>query len=238
MTDCDGMGVPQMTRNLLDPVELALNFDLRVNNAHFAAHGKSLGTFGGGAPTATITLDEDPPTGFEVGLLTFVAITGLPAMTRVLPGAVNPFLATEGCYRAHRDLDLGAAGRLSTDYSAEWVDGTLVEDFDVTGEVSVPRFVGVEPTIETWTPAGPGRILGNFVMTWLTKDGGRVHGVTATDYRLDLDDELPGVQFREIRIELESTDRHLDQREQIVLFTPDYLGPRLADPAGAVSAAR
>src|SRR5262249_16641966 len=134
-----------------------------------------------------------------------------------------------GIYSAVRTLDLGSRGALSTAYRVENGPTGLLEIFDVTGNVAVPPLVSIEPTVETWVPLGAGRIYGHFVMVWQTAEGERIIGKAETNYCLNLDQALPGVQFRDIRIDLSCTERHLHQVEEIVIFTPDLLSNALRD---------
>ena len=206
--------------------EVHVGFDIggRVNGSPIALDGVASGRFGSGTPRAVVNAREPLPAGFHISLLSYVVLTGQPSMSKVMPGAVNPFLVTGGAYEATRTLDLGEHGHLSTDYRVESVGEGLAATFDITGDVDVPALTSIAPTIETWVPRGLGRVSGHFTMVWTGADGTQVKGEAATDYRLALDDTIPDVQFREIRIDLSCTETHLDQNEQIVIFTPDLLG--------------
>jgi hypothetical protein len=218
-------------------IDVELLFNLHVNDTSFRFTGYSRGVPGNGTPIAVLDTDDAIPRGFHVSLLSYVALTGHPFMSRSVDGAENPFLRTGGIYSATRRLDLGQRGHLVTDYRVDRGGPGLVETFDVSGNVDVPALMSIEPTVETWVPGEPGRIYGHFVMVWTGQDGSRVRGKAETDYRLDMDDTIPGVQFRDIRIELSCTETHLSQREQIVIFTPAHLNAFLtADAAAAEDA--
>ena len=160
-------------------------------------------------------------------------------MSRVLEGAVNPFIGTGGVYKATRTLDLGEHGHLTTTYSVlDAGAGHLRAVFDVQGTVDVPRLVEIAPTIETWTPKGPGKVNGQFTMVWTGEDGSRVQGKTDTAYQLPTEETIPGQQFREIRINIDTTDTQLLQTEHIVLFTPALLEETLHSAAAPIDSLR
>lgn len=205
-------------------VEVELVFHGNVNCSAFNCTGKSRGMFGNGDISAVLDSQGAMPKGMDISLLSYVALTGQPPMSRVLEGATNPFIGTGGVYEATRTLDLGAHGYLSTTY---WVEETgtnrLRAVFDVTGHADTPRLTSIAPCTETWTPMGPGKVNGQFTMVWTGEDGTQVQGKTDTSYMLPTEETIPGQQFREIRINIESTPTKLRQTEHIVLFTPTLL---------------
>ncbi len=205
-------------------VEVDLDFTGNVNGSLFHCTGKSRGKFGNGHITAVLGSQGAMPHGMDISLLSYVILTGQPSMSRILPGAVNPFIRTGGVYEGTRTLELGPYGHLSTTYLVESVgENRLKATFDALGEVHVPRLVSIAPCIETWTPMGPGRINGQFTMVWTGADGTQVQGKTDTQYVLPTEETIPGQQFREIRINIEATDTTLKQTEHIALFTPSLL---------------
>jgi hypothetical protein len=195
----------------------------RVNERTFECAGLSKGRFGSGSISAEVSTAELLPKGFDIGLLTSFMLTGQPSMSRATEGAHNPFIATGGIYKGRRSLDLGPKGSLTAEYTVDRDGSDLRAVFDVSGRSEVPPLVDIEPTIETWTPNGPGRIGGQFTMVWRTAAGTRVIGKTDTEYALPSQEALKGVQFREIRIDFKSTPQSLSQSERIVLFTPALL---------------
>lgn len=218
------------------PVDVDLAFGGVVNRSALSCIGRSRGAFGHGDISAVVDAAEVPP-GMDISLLSYVALTGQPSMSRVLGGAINPFIRTGGVYTARRTLDLGCRGHLTTDYYVEHVaPDHLRAVFDVRGSVDVPRLISIAPTIETWTPTGPGRIDGQFTMVWTGEDGSQVQGRAATSYVLPTTEAIPGQQFRTIRIGIDSTATRLHQREHIVLFTPALLEQLLGSEAGLADA--
>src|SRR5262245_54737430 len=101
------------------PLSVELRFNLSVNNSTFHFRGFSRGTPGEGMPMAVLDSADALPKGFHVSLLSYVALTGHPFMSRSTAGAQNPFLRTGGIYSAVRTLDLGSRGALSTAYRVE-----------------------------------------------------------------------------------------------------------------------
>src|SRR5437870_1390127 len=97
-------------------ISIDLSFNLAVNGSELQVTGVSRGVFGGGTPTAVLQSRGVIPQGFDIGLLSYVALTGHPSMSRTAAGADNPFLRTGGIYSARRRLDLGERGGLATDY--------------------------------------------------------------------------------------------------------------------------
>jgi hypothetical protein len=202
-------------------VDVELDFRGTVNGNVLHCVGKSNGVFGDGNISCVLDAQRAMPRGMDISLLSYVALTGQPSMSRVTEGAVNPFLGTGGVYDATRTLDLGPHGYLTTSYRVEDAGpNTLRAIFDVQGSVDVPRLTSIAPTIETWTPMGPGKVNGQFTMVWTGEDGSQVQGKTDTAYTLPTEETIPGQQFREIRINIETTPAQLRQTEHIVLFTP------------------
>jgi hypothetical protein len=205
-------------------VDVELDFRGTVNGQALQCLGQSRGKFGNGDISCVVDAQLPVPDKMNISLLSYVALTGQPSMSRVLEGAVNPFIGTGGVYNATRTLDLGAHGYLMTTYRVEDAGpNRLRAIFDVQGQVDVPRLVSIAPTIETWTPIRPGEINGQFTMVWTGEDGTQVQGKTDTSYVLPTDEIIPGQQFREIRINIDATATRLRQTEYIVLFTPAHM---------------
>lgn len=205
-------------------VDVDLIFGGSVNGTPIDCVGRSRGRFGDGNISAVVDAQEPLPAGMHISLLSYVALTGQPSMSRVVDGAVNPFIGTGGVYAATRTLDVGVHGSLVTTYRVESAGpNRLAAVFDVQGEVDVPRLIAIHPTIETWTPVGPGMISGQFTMVWACENESIVQGKADTSYSLPTGQTIPGQQFREIRIHIDSTPSRLIQNEHIVLFAPKFL---------------
>jgi hypothetical protein len=219
------------------PVDVELDFRGTVNGTTVHCLGKSRGVFGDGQISCVLDAQRTLPKGMHISLLSGVALTGQPSMSRVTEGAVNPFLGTGGVCSATRTLDLGPHGYLMTSYRVEAAGpNQLFAVFDMQGTVCVPRLVSVAPAVETWTPLSPGRVSGQFTMVWTGEDGSRIQGKMDTDYVLPADETIPGQQFREIRIDIETTPTQLRQTEHIVVFTPALLERALRSSSAPVDA--
>jgi hypothetical protein len=194
-----------------------------VNGSSFEVHGFSHGVPGSGNIRADVDLGGSLPHGFQLPILSYVLLTGQPSMSFVTRGASNPFVSTAGVYKAVRTLQIDDETSFTTSYDVTKKGNQLEAHFSITGISKLPALKSIKPTIETWTPKGPGRIDGNFVMSWESEDGSVVTGTTKTRYQLPTEEVLPGVHFREILIDIDPREKGLAQHERIVLFTPERL---------------
>lgn len=208
-------------------IEVELSLDVNVNGTSFHCAGRAVGAPGLGSLVATVESDRDLPAGFDISLLTYVCLTGDPAMGQTVGRVTNPF-AEKREFRATRVLDLGDHGSLTTTWVASEPAGAgRREEFQVTGNVDTPRLVSLEPTIETWTPVAPGRFDGQFALVWRGVGGEVVRGRTTSQYYLPDDYELPCQMYRDIRFAIRSDRRRLWQTEHIVIFGPDQFETQL-----------
>jgi hypothetical protein len=194
-----------------------------VNGTAFEVAGFSHGIPGSGNIRADVDLHGTLPKGFQLPILSYVLLTGQPSMSSVTDGASNPFVETGGVYKAVRTLDIDSANQFSTSYEVVKKGNQLEARFAITGTADLPPLKSIKPTIETWTPNGPGQIIGNFVMSWMTADQKVVTGRTKTQYSLPTVQRLPDVHYREILIDVQPRQNGLSQKERIVLFTPETL---------------
>lgn len=199
-----------------------LNVSMFINERHVNARGISSGVPGSGNISAK--LNAENKSGFNLGILAYVLLTGQPSMSFVREGAVNPFRETGGVYKAVRELSLNKGyGNLRTEYSISKSAQGLDADFRITGKLDLPPLKTIAPTIETWVPHGAGEILGHFTMCWKSDEGEIIKGEADTHYVIPIDMALPDVQFREILIDFSADERFLEQKERIVLFTGKLL---------------
>lgn len=211
-------------------VEVELSTISQVNGSAFEYSGMSRGHYGNGNISCETQLRGRLPKGYHAALLSKHKLTGQPSMSYITEGAVNPFISTGGVYAATREIDLGVHGHLKTTYFVESRgEGKLRAVFMDEGEVDVPELVAVLPTVETWVPAGPGRIDGAMTFSWLSAEGAIISGVARSKYTLPTELELPGIHHRDIRIDIDiPTDQsYMNQKERIVLFTPGMLNTML-----------
>jgi hypothetical protein len=129
---------------------------------------------------------HDMPTN-DVDPLIFqtVLITGYPSVCRSSPETANPF--HDGDYSYHREIDFGPHGAIQ--YHANcWLeqrndDACLQSEFDVQGQLLLPRLLKALPVIEEWHPK-LGTVEATFEIVWPTADGTEpVKGRARTTYR-------------------------------------------------------
>ncbi len=203
-------------------VKVTLACQVDINGTEFNCAGTAFGAPGLGNLVATVVSDRDLPRGFDMSLLTYVCLTGDPPMGRVLGAVSNPF-AEKRVFRACRTLDLGTHGSLTTTWEATEPTTGRREDFSISGTVNVPKLVSLEPTVETWTPVGPGRFDGRFELAWRDADGNVIRGTAISEYYLPDGYELPQQMYRDIRFAIRSDGRRLWQTEHIVIFGHDLM---------------
>lgn len=209
----------------MDRQEIAIGLEVaaNVNGVAFGVAGEIHGAVGGGGGWAQAEASKDVPPGFSMALLPYVLMTGQPSLSLTPEGTVNPFIKSGGVYRATRTLDLGERGRLTTRYSVDRNGKGLQANFNMSGSVEVPRLTRVLPTLETWVPAGRGKIRGHFTMVWQAESGDCLKGEAETEYLLPLEQSLPDVQYRYIEISLTPGERTVRQSERIIILTPAKL---------------
>lgn len=214
-----------------------MQLEVNVNGATFGCSGRAVGATGLGTLSASIEADRDVPDGFDISLLAYVIVTGLPAMGLTVGSARNPF-AGRMDFRAERVLDLGERGSLTTTWEAvQSDDGNWREQFQVSGQVDSPKLVSLEPTIETWTPERAGQFSGHFAMVWRSAEGEVITGRTSSRYYLAAEYELPHQMYRDIRFEIRSDSRRLWQTEHIVMFGADQFEQHHSAKAPAIDSA-
>jgi Green fluorescent protein len=219
-------------------VRVEMQSHCHVNGSDFTYNGVSQGKYGNGDIECSVKLGGQIPSGYSPVLLAAHLLTGQPSMSHICGDAVNPFIGTRGRYHATRTLDLGSSGALTTSYRVDELEpGLLTAFFHQTGEVNLPELSAVLPTVETWIPRGPGRIDGTMSFSFLTREGNIVPGLARTQYFLPSPEVLPGVEYRDIHIDVRVSDdfRDFRQVERIVLFTPATLSARLTSLPALVS---
>jgi hypothetical protein len=203
-------------------VDLSVN--MNINGTKLFANGHSKGIPGSGNLTAELNTENNVDAGFNLGILGYVLLTGLPLMSFAREGAINPFRDTDGVYKAVRTLTLNRdCGNLTSTYSVDKNGSSLSSTFNIEGKLDLPELKSINTTIETWVPNGPGSILGHFTMCWRAEDGSLIKGEADTVYEIPTNIELKTTQFREILIDFKANQNHLEQKERIILFTDELL---------------
>jgi hypothetical protein len=156
--------------------------------------------------------------GVNHGVFNCMIITGYPSEAEMMPGTYNPFRGRSCQY--NRRIRFLHGGDVNLEARIDFADNDLLtSNFQVHGDVTVPPLVLVEPTVETWVPVGPNRILGSFVMSWVSEDGGRVVAIAESEYEILGDSETTGVQHRWIEIETQGSFWQFSHRQRSILFS-------------------
>ena len=195
-----------------------------VNGESFSGRGNSFGQNGGGLIEANFKSNATVPSGFDLGILPYVLVTGQPSLSRNKASFENPFIKSVGAYNAVRSLDLGRYGKVRTEYEVlNSGEGRLRANFRIDAKTDLPVLKNIKPTIETWTPVSKGRMLGHFTMVWETADGNFIKGEADSDYYLPLDATIPRDAYRLIKIDMTCTGEKLIQTEIITILPDDFL---------------
>ena len=197
---------------------------------HGTVNGESFKMRGGGmgAPhegTVATDLATNPgPVGFKMGLMAPCIIMGFPTFSKYPPGTHDLFKISDG-YEYERHLRFENGGKLDTvskvtyhgskgeEFRVQHVEG----DFKVDGNVEAPELVSVEPLVETFEPAGPGRIKSTFRIVWRTKDGGEFAADADNEYRLKHKQELPFKHQRRIELDAQFGPDRIRQSERLTI---------------------
>jgi len=199
------------------PIEL----DCDINHARFPLAGQIRLEDSSGYCSATLDFDRNRmPSGFEPELLSYVIITGYPSVCLAVGTAQNPFALSPEDFQAHRHLDLGSCGELTTTYHSRSRRSSHERIlFQVQGQVELPEpFAGIAPLSEVWVPGEDGAgFSGEMTFTWRLASGRQLCGLARSRY------DVPGAslerpQMRVITFDLELGERHFTQYETIRLY--------------------
>ena len=197
---------------------------------HGTVNGESFKMRGGGtgAPhegTVATDLTTNPgPVKFKMGLMAPCIIMGFPTFSKYPPGTHDLFKISDG-YEYERHLRFDNGGKLDTvskvsyhgskgeEFRVQHVEG----DFKVDGNVDAPELVSVEPLVETFEPAGQGRIKSTFRIVWRTADGGEFAAQAENEYRLKHKQELPFRHQRRIEFDAQFSPDRIRQSERLTM---------------------
>jgi actin beta/gamma 1 len=155
---------------------------------------------------------------FPTALLSPVLIMGYPTFSNYHRGAFDLFKLSNG-YEYERHFEFENGGRMNTMHRITYHGDKLSGDFHVTdADVKLPDIVCVEPTVETFVPAGPGKIQSSFVMAWQVRGAGLFRATVRSEYRLTHNAELPYLQFRYIAFDSKCEADAIEQTESLHVF--------------------
>ncbi len=159
------------------------------------------------------------PLHFPMHVLDIVAIFGYPTYSCYREGTTELFKISDG-YEYERHIKFENGGYMDTLHKITRSDAGLSGDFRVLkGECqNMPELEAIEPIVETFIPAGPGKIKSKCVLAWRKVGGGYFMADCESEYRLKHSKELPALQFRSVSFQTSHTQEVLDQRENLDVF--------------------
>ena len=206
-----------------DMLEQKTHLHGTVNGENFKMRGGGMGAPHEGT-VATDLVTNPGPVGFKMGLMAPCIIMGFPTFSKYPPGTHDLFKISDG-YEYERHLRFENGGKLDTvskvtyhgskgeEFRVQHVEG----DFKVEGNVEAPELVSVEPLVETFEPAGPGRIKSTFRIVWRTTDGGEFAADADNEYRLKHKQELPFRHQRRIEFDAQFSPDRIRQSERLTM---------------------
>ena len=158
------------------------------------------------------------PLTFPTALLSPILIMGYPTFSHYHLGCHDLFKISNG-YEYERHFKLENGGKINTLHKIKY-DGTKLNgDFHVLeADCKVPNLVGIEPAIETFIPAGPGKIRSKVLIAWRQENGELFTADVESEYRLTHTAELPFIQFRHIDFDVMYTPTSIKQSESLQVF--------------------
>jgi len=155
---------------------------------------------------------------FPMGLMDVPGVMGFPTFSRYLDGTTDLFKREPFSYEYKRRLRFQDGGVMESFHRVEYCEDRVVGDFRVEGEgIRATELGPIEPIVETFIPAGPGRIRSTFTVVYPTSDGPYT-AHAKSEYTLHHDGELPGVQFRHIEFTTNHSQETHDQTERLIVF--------------------
>lgn len=157
------------------------------------------------------------PLHFQMHLLDIVS--WFPTYSRYHEGTTELFKISNG-YEYERHIKYENGGSMDTLHKVTLNDSGLSGDFRVLkGEcLNMPELEGIEPTVETFIPAGPGKIKSKCVLAWRKVGGGWFMADCESEYRLKHNKALPGLQYRAVDFLTSHTQQVFDQKENLDVF--------------------
>jgi len=109
---------------------------------------------------------------FPMGLMDVPGVMGFPTFSMYLDGTTDLFKRKPFSYEYKRRLRFQDGGVMESFHRVEYCEDRVVGDFRVEGEgIRATELGPIEPIVETFIPAGPGRIRSTFTVVYPTSDG-------------------------------------------------------------------
>jgi hypothetical protein len=156
------------------------------------------------------------PAGVSPFILSACLITGYPNASASIGGCRNIFQGHT--YSYNRTLRFRSGEVLVLDTNCKLDGNRLLSDFRLQGSSPLADVYSIDPLVESWEPAGPGRIRGHFTAAWRRKTGGLVVADAVTDYRIDTSEEQQEFLHRYIAITSSVEGGHLFKKQDVRLF--------------------
>jgi hypothetical protein len=189
--------------------------DGSLNSVPMRLHGQGTIDHDVGRTEGAYVLTEAPPD-FSPYLLGPMLITGYPNASRSAVGVENIFKGRS--YRYTRQIAFRTGERIQLAAECDLSDGTLRSRFTVSGDLPHESPAPLEPLIESWIPAGEGRIRGTFTAAWKRLDGQYLVADVTTDYDVDTLMSQQQTLHRYVRISTACKNGRVEKRQDVFLF--------------------
>ena len=162
------------------------------------------------------------PVHFPMAILSHIAIMGYPTFSQYQKGCYDLFKISNG-YKYTRSLKFSCGGHMETHHTITRTPSGLVGEFEVVeAKFNCPELDQVERLVETFYPAGPGKIQSYFKARWTTKDGSIYSADVNSTYHLNHDITLPFPHFRLVNFDTNHSDTTLAQDEMLLVISDAY----------------
>jgi Green fluorescent protein len=166
--------------------------------------------------TTGVYLIWKSPVEFSPYLLGPMLITGYPNASQSIDGAQNIFKGRSYGYR--RQIKFNSGHRLYLRAECDLCNRVLKSRFSITGAVPRVAISPLEPLVESWRPAGPGRIRGEFGAAWRKVDGDYLTADVLTDYEVDTNEQQENVLHRFVRMRTTVNGNEVRKSQKVMLF--------------------
>jgi hypothetical protein len=164
---------------------------------------------------SSVLKSSNGPLHIPMHLLDIVAIFGYPTYSKYHEDTKDLFKISNG-YEYEREIKYENGGYMKTLHKITRHSDHLSGDFKVLEcTVDAPELECIEPIVETFIPAGPGKINSEAALAWRKKGGGFFTALCHSQYRLNHKESLPHVQFRVVHFDTNHSQEVLDQKESL-----------------------